>query len=346
MTTILDVARSAGVSPGTVSNVLTGKRPVSPSTRDRVLAAVESLGYEPNILARSLINRRSDTIAVVAAGLEFYGPSRTLVGIEREADRLGYSLLLEIVPWSDGVAPEAIVSALSGRQVDGIIWAVPEIGSNRAWLDSSRLSRLPPLVFLSMAPRPGINVVAADNRRGAVDAALHLQATDRRYIGHIAGPPEWWEASQRRSGWEEVIADIAASNVPRMLAVGDWSALSGERAMRILLEQEPRIDAVFAANDQMALGALRALHRAGRHVPDDVAVVGFDDIPESAYFLPALTTVRQDLLGIGGAAVGMLHRTIGGRRTGGLAPAQAVELKTPELIVRESSGARGISEGR
>jgi LacI family transcriptional regulator len=124
MPTVKDVASKASVSPGTVSNVLTGKRPVAASTRERVLQVIEELGYQPNILARSLINRRSETIAVVAAGLEYFGPSQTVTGIEREADRSGYSIILELIPWLDRTQAMRALATLSGRQVDGIIWAV------------------------------------------------------------------------------------------------------------------------------------------------------------------------------------------------------------------------------
>src|SRR5512139_1480927 len=164
MPTVKDVASKAHVSPGTVSNVLTGKRPVAPTTRERVLRAIEELGYQPNILARSLINRRSETIAVVASGLEYFGPSQAVTGIEREADRGGYSVILELVPWLDSSQAQRAVATLVGRQVDGIIWAVPEIGNNRDWLLTQDLLRLPPIVFLSMAARPGLSIVAAGNR--------------------------------------------------------------------------------------------------------------------------------------------------------------------------------------
>ena len=131
MITVKDVARQAQVSPGTVSNTLTGKRRVSQAVRARVLQAVEELSYQPNILARSLINRRSETIAVVTSGIEYFGPSRTLAGIEQGAEALGYSLLLELIPWSDEVQTQLTLTNIAARQVDGIIWAVPEIGANR-----------------------------------------------------------------------------------------------------------------------------------------------------------------------------------------------------------------------
>ena len=176
MVTIKDVAKRAHVSPGTVSNALTGKRPVSVDTRRRILDAIEELGYQPNVLARSLVNRRSETLAVVASGLEYYGPSRTVIGIEQEANRLGYSLLLSLLHDPVNADVEPALSALAARRVDGIVWAVPEIGNNRAWVSPERLERLPPMIFLSMGMRRGVPLVAVNNRAGAALAAQHLLA--------------------------------------------------------------------------------------------------------------------------------------------------------------------------
>ena len=182
MPTVKDVASKANVSPGTVSNVLTGKRPVALATRERVLRVIEELDYQPNILARSLINRRSETIAVVASGLEYFGPSQAVTGIEREADSSGYSVILELVPWLDSSQAKRALSTLAGRQVDGIIWAVPEISNNRDWVRTEDLSRLPPIVFLSMEPQPGLTIVTAGNRVGARMATTHLVEQGRRRI--------------------------------------------------------------------------------------------------------------------------------------------------------------------
>ena len=152
--TIVDVADRANVSAGTVSNALTGKRPVAEVTRRRILQVIDELGYKPDLLARGLVNRSSNTLAVVATGLEYYGPSRTLVGIEEQANALGYSLLLDLLhsPADDDV--DLVLDDLTSRRVDGIIWAVHEIGDNRTWLQEDRLSKLPPIVFLTMEPRP------------------------------------------------------------------------------------------------------------------------------------------------------------------------------------------------
>jgi LacI family transcriptional regulator len=336
MVTIKDVARRAAVAPGTVSNVLTGKRPVSAVTRERVLRAVEDLGYQPNILARSLVNRRSETLAVVAYGLEYYGPSRTIVGIEQQADERGYSLLLSLTRRPRDANVRAALATLSARRVDGIIWAVPEIGSNRNWITPETLAGLPPIVFLSMAPRPGVTVVAVDNRLGAALATRHLIEQGRRRIGLIAGPLDWWEVRERVAGWRQVLEEAGLPCDDSLVSEGDWASASGETALRRLLDCQPELDAVFASNDQMALGALQCAHLLGRQVPGDLAVAGFDNQPESAYFWPPLTTVYQGMVEVGCRAVQELHRLIDARQDG--EPAEPMTLLLPpELIIRDST---------
>ncbi len=340
MITVKDVARQAQVSPGTVSNTLTGKRPVSSAARSRVLQAVEELGYHPNVLARSLVNRRSETIAVVTSGIEYFGPSRTLAGIEQEAGALGYSLLLELIPSSDEAQAQLTLANIVARQVDGIIWAVPEIGANRAWVLPERLHKLPPIIFLSMARTNGVSLIAVDNRAGARLATQHLIDLGRHTIGFVGGPPDWWESRERRAGWEEVLRQAGLPCARTLAEDGDWSAASGERGFGCLRARQPNIDAVFAANDQMALGVLRAAHLAGCRVPEDLAVVGFDDIPESAFFWPPLTTVHQHLAAAGRLAVTELQRLIVARLAGAPAGEPSDITLQPELVVRESSTGR------
>ncbi len=339
--TIVDVARRANVPAGTVSNALTGKRPVSTATRDRVLQAIAELGYQPNLLARSLVNRSTNTIGVVAYGLEYYGPSRTLVGIEQQAAALGYSLLLDLPHHPAGQNVDAVLDELTARRVDGIIWAVHEVGDNHAWIDAERLRTLPPVVFLTMEQRPCATIVATDNRAGARLATQHLIDIGRRTVGVIAGPASWWEARERLAGWRSALATAGLETAPTLIAEADWTAASGGAALDALLAQRPDIDAIFACNDQMALGALHRCLASGRRVPDDLALVGFDNTPESAFFWPALTTVRQHLAELGRVAVNELHCQID-RRLQDAEPAPPI-LRTlqPELIVRASSGGGG-----
>ncbi len=337
MPTVKDVASRANVSPGTVSNVLTGKRPVSAATRARVLQVIEELGYQPNVLARSLINRRSETIAVVASGLDYFGPSQIVVGIERAASETGYSLLLRLIHWSDPLEAERALGALAGRQVDGIIWAAPEIGDNRTRIVPERLVKLPPIVFINMAPRPGMTSISIDNRGGARLAVEHLIGQGRRTIGLITGPLDWWEARERQAGWQEAMNAAGLCADDSLVAVGNWSTASGEDGLRCLLSRVPELDAVFVSNDQMALGALRSAHLCARRVPEDLAVVGFDNLPESTCFWPPLTTMHQPLLDLGRHAVSLLNEMMAARATDKPLQEQPVLCLSPELIVRESS---------
>jgi LacI family transcriptional regulator len=229
-----------------------------------------------------------------------------------------------------------VLDELIARRVDGIIWAVPEIGENRSWLRLNELVQLPPIVLLSMETRPGFSIVAVDNRAGARIAVEHLLEQGRRRIGIITGPLTWWEARERLAGWHEALEEAGLAQPPGAIGKGDWSAASGQRAMESLLTDAPKVDAVFASNDQMALGALGVLDRAGKHVPEDIALVGFDNIPEAEFFIPSLTTIYQQLTEIGRAAVQELHAQIDARRREETKAGAAVQL-TPTLIVRDSS---------
>jgi LacI family transcriptional regulator len=335
--TLLDVARLAGVSTKTVSRVVNNQGEISHTTRQRVQAAIAQLGYRPNILARSLVNRRSNTLAVVAWGIDYYGPSRTVVGIEQQSDEFGYSLFLNLVARPDDADVDHLLDELITRRVDGIIWAAPEVGDNRSWLGPAILAQLPPIVFLSMAPRPDLSIVAVKNRAGAVEAVQHLLDQGRRRIGQIAGPLAWWEARERYAGWEEALTRAGLPVGPSLSVQGDWSAASGDRALRALLAQAPGLDAIFVGSDQMALGALGAAHSLGRRVPDDLAFVGFDDIPESAFFWPPLTTVRQPLIDAGRIAVRTLHQIIDDEWQQRDGPSPTMTLIEPELVIRASS---------
>ncbi len=334
--TLRDVAKLSSVSIKTVSRVVNQQGEISESTRRRVQAAIERSGYRPNILARSLVSRRTDTLAVVAWGIDYYGPSRAVLGVEQRSNELGYSLLLNLLPKPDHTDVGPVLDALAARRVDGIVWAVPEVGDNRAWISRKWLKQLPPTVFLSMQPKPGLSVITVDNRLGATQATKHLVDQGKRTIGVITGPRSWWEARERYEGWKETLLRSGLKARPLLVAEGDWSAASGEQAMQKLLTQQPDIDAVFACNDQMALGALRVAHMSGRRVPQDLAVVGFDDIPESAYFWPSLTTVNQHLVDVGRTAVQVLHKLIEAwRGEENIEP--TTTMLAPELVVRQSS---------
>jgi LacI family transcriptional regulator len=335
--TIKHVAKDAGVSIQTVSRVLNERPDVAPETRQRVLQVIESLGYQPSALARSLIQRRSYTLGVVTAGLKFIGPSRTLHGITDKAEELGYNLLLKELPGYTANNIQPLLQSLLARQVDGIIWAVPEIGDNRAWV-AERIAEIPvPIIFLTMQVKSGLPAVLYDNYAGGCMATQHLIDRGHQRIGHLAGPLDWWEARQRKQGWQDVLTKANLIVEDRYFVEGNWSSSSGEQAIHQLLDSYPEMDAVFVANDQMALSVLQVACRKGLRVPQDLAVVGFDDIAEAAYFWPSLTTVRQDQYEMGRRTVQELVQRIEVVQRGGVLTDPYPIILTPQLIIRESS---------
>jgi LacI family transcriptional regulator len=333
--TIRQVAEAAGVSTMTVSRVLNRRPDVSPETRRRVQRIIDELGYAPSAIARSLITGRSNTLGVVSTGLEFYGPSRTLMGIEQQADELGYSLLLNLMYDPEAERGDEILEALLSHRAAGILWAVPEIGGNRQWLCEQIQTIDTPVVFLNMQARPCTVTVAVDNREGGRRATEHLLTQGYRKIGIITGPPTWWESRQREEGWGEALRAAGVEDLDPLRAVGDWSPASGETGLYRLIAQSADLEAVFSCNDNMALGAMQAARTLGRRIPGDLALVGFDDIPEAAYFHPPLTTVRQGLSEMGKQAVRLLDQMLRGGVDADLEP--EVRWMTPQLVIRESS---------
>ena len=335
--TIREVARAAGVSVQTVSRVLNNQPDVAAETRARIQEIITRLGYAPNTLARALIKGRSHTLGVVAYGLGYYGPSRTLTGIERQANELGYSLLLCLLREPENSPGADLLAGLLARQVDGVIWAVPEVGGSRETLLAAAASAPVPIVYINASPRAGQASVAIDNALGGRLAAECLLQQGCRKVGMITGPRIWWEGEQRAAGFRAGLLEsglFSASDLDRRTVEGDWYPSSGAAGMQRLLDACPDLDAVFACNDQMAIGAMQTARRLGRRVPEDLAVVGFDDIPEAAYLSPPLSTVRQPITELGAKSVLLLHELLSAPP--GSAPQPPVWL-APELIVRESS---------
>ena len=240
--TIKEVAREAGVSIQTVSRVLNDLPHVAPETRDRVLQIIDRLQYKPSSLARSLIQQRSMMLGVVTAGLSYIGPSRTLSGITAQADAMGYDLLLHELPAYDTADVEPFLNTMLSRQIDGVIWAVPEIGDNRRWLLEQVPDLTLPLVFLTMHPQAGLSIVSVDNYSGARLATEHLLQQGYRHIGHIAGPLAWWESQQRKAGWSDALAAAGLPVLDAMWVEANWSSRSGENAAAQLLEQGPELN--------------------------------------------------------------------------------------------------------
>ncbi len=335
--TIMQVAQAAGVSTQTVSRVINNRPDVAPETRLRVQRVIDQLSYRPNVLARSLIHRRSNTIGVVAMASPFYGPSMTLVGIEKMIRKLEYSLLLDFLNHPERDDVEMIINRLLSHQVDGIIWAIPEIGNNHSWLSRSRVQLPIPAVYLSMQPQKNLTAAVIDNHLGGLLATSHLLEQGYQHIGIITGPMDWWESRQRLVGWREALKKAGKPSEDRQIVYGDWTADSGEAGIRRLWDQFPEIDAVFACNDQIALGALQASHLLKKRVPEDLALVGFDNIPESQYFWPALTTIDQPLVDLGERAVEALSGLIQAEIYNDRKIEAHTVLLEPKLVVRASS---------
>ncbi len=336
-TTIKEVASVAGVSTQTISRVINNRPDVSPETRKRVKEVIERLKYQPSALARSLIRQRSYTLGVVTAGLKYIGPSRTLNGVTSMAEESGYSVLLKELPRFHPNDIPRVFQELLSHHVDGIIWAVSEVSDNHGWLDDLTLTLGLPVVFLTIEARENLAVVSVDNYQGGRMAMAHLFEQGYQNIGHIAGPLAWWEARERMAAWKDALVERGLDVKDTHWVEGNWSSASGLEAVEKLLKQYPEMDAIFVANDQMALSALQALHARGIRIPDEMGVVGFDNIHESAYFFPSLTTIQQDQSEVARVAMQEIIQIIerGWQGEEPITP-QAIML-SPMLIVRESS---------
>jgi DNA-binding LacI/PurR family transcriptional regulator len=282
-----DVAGLAGVSRKTVSRVFNGEPHVSADVRRRVLEAAEELGYRPDNAARALASGRTRSIGVVTLGTAGYGPASLLVGIERAVRDIGYALRVVSTLEGDPVGIASAVDTLLEQGVDGIIISEPvDEGGVTVQVDVPVLFLGAPPAFTAtrtMSAGVGSNLLA----RAATD---HLLDLGHATVHHLAGPQRWYAARDRLQGWRTAL-ETRGKTTPSVIE-GDWSAASGYAAGRELASYAT-MTAVFAAGDDMAIGLIHALTRAGRRVPQDVSVVGFDDNPVFAYITPALTTVRQ-----------------------------------------------------
>ncbi|GAA3150262.1 LacI family DNA-binding transcriptional regulator [Nonomuraea salmonea] len=322
-----DVARLAGVSSQTVSRVANGHPGVIGSTREQVLAAMRELGYRPNSAARALRYGQFNTIGVILFNLSTIGNSRTVEAIATHAAAEGYAItLIPIdVPTQDNVL--GAFTRMGELAVDAVI-VIIEVHL----LDAGTVT-LPPGVHAVVVDSDAgdrYSVVDTDQAEGARSAVRHLLGLGHRTVWHVTGPQTSFAAQRRAQAWRLALEE-AGRPVPPPLH-GDWSAESGYAA-GLELAGEPDCTAVFVANDQMALGVLRALHERGRAVPGDVSVVGFDDIPDSACFVPPLTTVHQDFAEVGRRCVELVLRRI---REGGTTPS-GTDLVPTRLVVRSST---------
>jgi DNA-binding LacI/PurR family transcriptional regulator len=321
-----DVARLAGVSHQTVSRVVNDAPNINPRTRLRVEQAISQLGYRPNTAARALVRGRTGVVGVISTGAAFFGPASIQRSIEQAARDAGlFASSVGLTTLTRELLDDS-VEHLMDQLVEGIVIIA---GQDEALeVARSRTTRIPIVLVegdLSRAPL----TVGVDQVAGARLATRHLLDLGHREIVHLAGPQDWSEGRARRDGWRTEM--LSAGLRPPEPIYGDWSADFGFAAAEAVLSDRGTT-AVFAANDQIALGLLRAVHEGGRRVPDDISVVGFDDLPETRYFIPPLTTVRQDFDAVGREAIALLVRAISG------SPPRRPDLIPPELIIRASSG--------
>jgi DNA-binding LacI/PurR family transcriptional regulator len=323
---MLDVAREAGVSGQTVSRVSNGRTNVDAETRSRVLAAMRKVGYRPNSAARALRSGRFNNIGVIMFTLSSFGNMRTLDSIAVAAANTGYSITLIPVKHPTQGEVSIAFTRLSEQAVDGVIIII------EAHLIDQADIELPaglPVVVVDSSAKYRFPVVDTDQAEGARLATEHLLELGHRTVWHVAGPAGSYSAERRQESWRRTLL-AHGRGVPPVVP-GDWSTDAGYRA-GAKLSTRSDVTAVFAANDQMALGILRALHERGRAVPGEISVVGFDDMAESSSFWPPLTTVHQRFDEVGRHSVDLLVKTIKDGESG-----ESVLVPT-RLVVRASTG--------
>jgi DNA-binding LacI/PurR family transcriptional regulator len=299
-----DVARLAGVSHQTVSRVLNDQPNVRGETRERVLAAIDELGYRRNFAARALVTRQTRTLGVVSFDTTLYGPASTLYGIELAARAAGYFVSIVSLKTLTAAGVLEAIGFLTDQGVDGVVVVAPQRSTARAL---GGLTTQLPTVAVEGGRAGGVPAVSVDQVDGARQAVEHLLDLGHETVWHVSGPTDWLEAEGRLKGWRKALT-AAGRPIPEPL-VGDWSPRSGYEAGKVLADQ-PGLSAVFVANDQMALGVLRAFAERRILVPEQVSVVGFDDIPEAEFFPPPLTTIHQDFGEVGRRSIEILLRRI------------------------------------
>ena len=336
MATIHDVARVAGVSHQTVSRVLNGHPSVREETRDRVLSAIADLGYRRNTAARALVTRRTGTIGVVTSGSALFGPTSTLIAVERAARDAGlFVSMATLARWHAGGVHQ-VLEHFMDQGVDGVV----VIAAHDDAVEAVRAFGVPvPVVMVGprALPGAGLHAVAVDQYTGSRLATRHLLDLGHRRVMHLAGPQDWLDARSRVLGWRDELEAVGIDAGEPVS--GTWNAARGyEVGHELAAGTLPT--AVFAANDQLALGLLRAFAEQGVRVPEDVSVVGFDDVDGSANFYPPLTTVRQDFGELGRRCLRLLLEVM----EGGSPDDTPI---VPHLVVRATTGApRGTSSGR
>ena len=328
--TIRDVAAHAGVSHQTVSRVINDSERVSPATRARVKAAISDLDYRPSAIARSMARGRTGILACISPNLTDYTFAAIIDGAERALSEEGFFLLSASAPDADTFRV-LIEQLVDSRRAEGLLIINPYADERFRYLPDSV-----PMVFAGARPRAeAANSVALDDVAVGLEATMHLLGLGHRRIGTISGPLAEDCSQDRLAGYEQALADAGQALDPALVIEGNWQARSGYAAFQQYAAAGTLPDAVFAQNDQMAAGVLRAAGDLGIDVPGQLAVIGVDDIPMAPYFNPPLTTLRQDFARIGREAAQLLLGVLAQPAM----PRQQLRLPA-ELIVRRSTGAR------
>ena len=331
--TLNDVGALSGVSYQTVSRVVNASPLVAEKTRERVLKAIAELGYLPNRAAQRLATRRSRVIGMVGSHITYYGPAQVMLSVEETAKQHGYNLMFAGVQSASKNQVAAAIDDLFEHQVDGLVLGVRVEGGLEA---IRKLCRGIPFVALDRSNVPDVPTVIVDQQCGTRLAIQHLLDLGHQQIACIGGPPSWSASKERRRGWAKALKHAGLEPGPYL--EGDWSAASGFAATEKMLKEAPgRFTAIVAANDHMALGVLRALHAKGIEVPRQMSVVGYDDLPESRFFEPPLTTVRHDFAHQGERCMEVLLGIIN-RQT--FEP--SLQILKPEFVIRESTAAARV----
>jgi DNA-binding LacI/PurR family transcriptional regulator len=328
--TIRDVARRARVSHQTVSRVINEQGTVSPETRGRVLRAIGDLEYVPSAIARSLSSARTHTVGMVTTDVSDHFFAEAVAGAEAEARRRGHFLIIGSIEEGAEDDEQTYLRLMLERRVEGLIVAVPRLRLGDGDLLAQAARRLPTVVVGSDVELPGADHVDVDNREGGIVATTHLIEHGHRAIATITGPLDWPSARARFDGYREALRRARLHSDPALVeACVDWGLEGGRRAAERLLASAPPFTAIFAHSDLLALGAIAALRAHGRRVPDDVSVVGYDDIPVASVFDPGLTTVRQPMREVGALAAKLICERPAGKRR----PSRRHILKAP-LVMR------------
>jgi DNA-binding LacI/PurR family transcriptional regulator len=323
---IYDVARLAEVSHQTVSRVLNNQPNIRPATRARVEAAMSTLGYQPNPAARSLVTAKSNMLGLLVSDTGLYGPAGMLNAMERSARQAGYFAITVAVRFDSPESWAEGLQHLSRMHVEGI--ATIALQSEVIKMAAKIMPTIKLVAIDTDEQASKVNAVGIDNLGGGHMATRHLIELGHKKILHIMGPSTSSEAQNRRRGYEQAMAE---AGLEPAVVQGDWTAETGFRIGIELNLELTGYTAIFTANDQLSLGLMKAFNMRGVSVPREISLVGFDDIPESPYFNPPLTTIRQDFNQLGEVAIEMLLSDLAGTKR------KKFEALKPNLIVRDSA---------